>query len=108
MESDIKLRYQIEPKVRVAIKIIIDYEVQTVEQLRKFGNFTDEECDKAFFSLKKSSYCVVRSLTENNCYFVIQKKTGKEFKYRIKNGFYDSGFLHLKSKIINFLKRLCF
>ena len=108
MESEINLRYQIEPRVRVAIKIIIDYEVQTVEQLKKFGNFTNEECDKAFFSLKKSSYYVVRSLTENNCYFVINKKKRKEFKFRIKNGFYESGSLHSKSKIINFLKRLCF
>lgn len=108
MESEINLRCQIEPRVRVAIKIIIDYEVQTVEQLKKFGNFTDEECDKAFFSLKKSSYCVVRSLTENNCYFVVKKKTCKEFKFRIKNGFYESGSLYSKSEIINFLKRLCF
>ena len=108
MENEINLRDQIEPRVRVAIKIIIDYEVQTDEQLKKFGNFTDEECDKAFFSLQKSSYCVVRSLTENNCYFVIEKKTGKEFKFRIKNGFYENGSSYLKSKITNFLKKICF
>lgn len=108
MENEIKLRSQIEPKVRLAIKTIIDYEIQTVSQLKIATKFNEEICEKAFFSLKKCNYLVVRSLTENNCYFVIDKKTRKEYKFRIKNGYYESGSLYSKSDIINFLKRLCF
>ena len=51
MESEIKLRSQIEPRVRVAIKIIIDYEVQTIEQLKKFGNFALAKILANFFLL---------------------------------------------------------
>ena len=108
MENEIKLRRLNEANIRIAIKAIIDYDIQTINQLQITTKLNFETCEKAFSHIGNCKYLVVRSLTENNCYFVIDKKTRKEYKFRIKNGYYESGSLHSKSEIINFLKRLCF
>ncbi len=108
MAKEISLTRFNQANIRTAIKAIIDYEILTVNQLQIITKLNKETCEEAFKELKGNRYLVVRSLTENNCYFVIDRNTRKEHKFVIKNGYYESGSLHSQSEIINFLKKLCF
>ena len=102
-----KLRGEIEPKVRIAIKTIIDFDITTIEELKRATKYKTEICIKAFEHIKNCHYKVVRSLTENNCYFVIDKE-GNEFKFFVSNKLYSVGIKYANKTIINTLIRLCF
>lgn len=102
-----KLRGKIEPKVRNAIKTIIDFDITTIEELKRATKYKTEICIKAFEHIENCHYKVVRSLTENNCYFVIDKE-GNEFKFFVSNELYSVGIKYANKTIINTLIRLCF